>query len=893
MAPTLPRVIRWLIAVTAPASWRDSLAGDLVEERARRRAAHRRDGVLWLTGAVLTSGARLRFESLSEVPTMTTPSTIIGNGISAMRQSVRTLVARPVFTIVTLLTLTLGIGANTAVFSMANWLLFRPVPGVSDAASLVTLRLERKDRGAFFSMSVPEYLAVSEAPGLQSLAATTEEAFHVTTGAQATRIRGAVVTSNYFDVLRQHLTLGRAFSSIEDEPGNANVAVISDNLWHSAFAGDRGVVGRDILLSTHTFRIIGVGAPGFRGPDRSGQLDIWVPLASFRTTMPSYASTLMTGGGSPFMALVGRMKPGVTAAQIAAQLQPIQTRIATANPKSTRFTRLEFTANPGLAVPPWQRIGLRQMFVLLITVAGLLLLLTCANVANLLFTHTHERRAELATRQALGASRGTVVRQLLLEGLLLAAGGGALALIVAWRLGAMVDGLVVSRAIPALQSIGLDWRVFAFASGVSVVTCLTSALLPAIVGSRVDLVASLKAAGRGQTSGSRRLRRALTLVQVTVSVALLSVGALLVRSMLARYNVPLGYEPNRVLAFSIDPSVQGYQGEARKALYQNALSVFRQQPGVSDAGLAWIEPFRLIGSDVELRSADQPAGTEIDGDANMVSDGFFPALGARFVSGRDFAAAEIFREEKGDNGVVILNETMARRLFGTADAAGRRVTTLYPTPHSLTVVGVIGDIRTRAASYEPVQPTSYQPFGQQFMGGWATFHLRLTAPASDVAPRIVDVMRQIDPQLPVYDVERISDALNRELAEQRLLSRTIAAFAIIAALLSALGLYGVLSRGVSERRREFGIRAALGAAPLSVAALITREALVLSGAGSVLGAGVAIWLARFLESRLFGVRTFDPVSLSIAVAVALTMALFAAAAPARRAAAVNVVEELR
>jgi predicted permease len=701
------------------------------------------------------------------------------------------------------------------------------------------------------------------------------------------------VTSNYFDVIRQRLSLGRGFSPAEDDPGNANVAVISENLWRTAFGGDRNVLGREFFLSTASYRVIGVAAPGFRGPDRSGRLDLWVPLASFRTSMPNYPATLMTGSAGVFLSLVGRLKPGVTAQQVSAQLQPIQERLAAANPKSTKFKRLEFTANPGLSVPPWQRVGLRQMFALLLTVSGLLLLLTCANVANLLFTRTNERRTELATRQALGASRGTIVRQLLLEGLLLAAGGGALALAVAWRLGGWVNGLVVSRAIPALSAIGLDWRVFAFASGVSVITCVAAAVLPAVAGSRVDLVASLKTSGRGQTPAGRRLRKALTLVQVTVSVALLAVGALLVRSMLARYNVPLGYEASRVLAFSVEPGAQGYKTDRRAAFYRQALAALRQEPGVSSAGLAYIEPFRLIGDDMQLRPADQPSAPEVEGDANTVSDGFFSALGVTFVSGRDFNDSETFREQPGDNGVVIVNESMARRLFGTSDAAGRRVIAPYPQPHTLTVVGVVSDIRTRSASYEPVLPTTYQPFGQQFMSSWGSFHIRLSAPASAVIPRIRENMRRLDPQLPVYDVELLSGALDRDLADQRLLSQTIAIFAAIAALLSALGLYGVMSRGVAERRREFGIRAALGAKPISVAALITREALLLSALGSAAGIAAAVWLARFLESRLFGVKTFDPASLAIAAGVALAMALVASAAPARRAAAVNVVEELR
>jgi ABC-type antimicrobial peptide transport system permease subunit len=363
--------------------------------------------------------------------------------------------------------------------------------------------------------------------------------------------------------------------------------------------------------------------------------------------------------------------------------------------------------------------------------------------------------------------------------------------------------------------------------------------------------------------------------------------------MLARHHVPLGYDTDRVLAFSVDASTQGYSEERTRQFYRDALATLRQLPGASSAGYAWIEPFRMIGGGLGLKRANTPGATEVIGDTNSISDGFLPTLGVRFIAGRDFTNTEGIDALKGRPKVVIVNETMALKLFGTTNVVGELVEESYDPGKPLTIVGVIANIRTRDVSYAPAKPAAYTPFGQSFMSGWGTLHVRFDGPAAAMIPRVRDAIRRVDTQLPLYDIETLSGAVDRHLAEERLLSKTVAGFALIATVVAALGLYGVLSRGVSERRREFGIRAALGAAPVSVAALVTREAFLLSAAGGVAGVGIAIWISRFLESRLFGVKAFDPASLGIAAGIALLMALVAAAAPARRAAAVNVVEELR
>jgi predicted permease len=813
---------------------------------------------------------------------------------SDLRHAVRAAMRHPTFAIVTVLTLTLGVGANTAVFSLANWLMFRPVPGVSRPGDLVTVRMEMKSgAGGWYFMSVPEMKRIAALPGFASTAAASSTSFHLALDhAPPVRVEGSLATTNYFDVLGQRLPHGRAFTSAEDDPGLASVAVVSDYFWRTSLNSDRAAIGRRLVLNGAPFQIIGIAEPQFRGPDRSGRTDIWVPIASHRASLPSYPATLMTGDASLFSSVLARPRPGATLDQIRDHLNGLFATLATEKPKSFKYTRGRFMVWAGPDVPKWQREGLRQMFALLLTVSGLLLLLTCANVATLLFTRAHARYAEIATRQALGASRGRIVRQLVTEGLLFGGVGAGLALAGAAAMGQWINGLVIARSLPAMSDVPIDWRVFVFAAGVSVTASVAASILPALVGSRVRLSPALAQGARGQSAAGRRVRRVLTAFQVGVAVALLSVGLLLVRSMVARYRVPLGYETRNVLAFSIDASAQGYDEGRIRRLFGDTLDGLRQQPGILQAGYAWDRPFKPVGAGNEYRPADQPDSAPVGVDISSVSDGFLPALGVRFVDGRDFTAAEARDPAKGGARVVIFNEALARKLFGTSAVAGRQVLAEFPKGAPVTIVGVIAGIRTRQIDYAPVEPTAYQPFAGGGMG-WATMHARISAPVSVVAPRVREMMRGIDPHLPIYDVELVSQSVDRYLAEPRLLARTIATFALLAVLVAGLGLYGVLARGVEERRKEISIRAALGAGPAAIGRLISREALLVTMAGGAAGLGAAVWMARAIQARLFGVAPYDPASLAIAFGIVVAVALASTLAPAKRAVRIDVVRELR
>jgi predicted permease len=889
----LPRAAAWLIAVVAPADWRDALAGDLEEERRRRRRARRSAGAWWALRAAAVSALRLRLESSRKDSTMRISLPSPASIGAAIVHAARSILRRPAAAALIVVTLTLGIGANTAIFSLANWLLLRPIPGVAGQDRLVTVRLETERVGAMFPMTVPESNDLAAVPAFQALAGSAPRSFHVSAaGSEPARLEGEVVSPSYFDVLGQRLSDGRGFGPAEQHPAQANVVVISDRLRHRVFGEDRAI-GRTIRINGHPFGVIGVAAAGFRGTDRAGDSDLWVPLASHAASMPSFPKDLMTNARvGLFLTLLARLSPAVSIDEANAQVELLRQRYLAAKTPN-KFSRARFQVGSGLAVPAWQRDGLRQTLMLLGITVALLLVLTCANVANLMVARSHERRVEIATRQALGASRGRIVLELLTEATMLTAAGGVLALAAAGALGQFMDGFVVARNLPALSAIELDWRVFAFAMAVSAITCAGCGLLPAVAAGRVDLQLALQQAGRTQAPPGRRLRRTLAAVQVAVSVALLSVGLLLVRGLAARYQVPLGFDATDVLAFSIDPGTQGYVEDAHRRLYPDLLARLRVQPYVSAATVAWVQPFRLVGGSAGVKPAGADEAKERAVDTNMVSPGFFATLKAPMLQGRDFTDAELLRSDEHGGGVVIVNEVLARMLFGALDVVGREIETSFPAQRTRTIVGVVADMRTRSVNAKPAGPVLYEPFGQSFIPGTSTFLVRLNVPSRAMMPQLRQLMRDVDPALPIYDVEMLSAAIDRYFAEERLAARLTMAFAALAALLAAVGLYGVLSRNVAERHREFGIRAALGAGPSLIVRLVTREALAIGVAGAIAGLAGGYAMSRLASSRLTGLDAVDPASMAVATATLAAMIAIACAVPVRNAMRVDVVRELK
>jgi predicted permease len=891
-----PAIARVLLKL-APPEWRDSLEGDLREERARRRARGQHAGWLWAVtaaGIVVAklAGERLRRPVWRDAPRERRAG--IMDGIAAdIRQAARGILAHRGYALVAVLTLALGIGANTAVFNLANWFLFRPVPGVGASSELVTIGYGGVTARGPVSLSDLQALRAGT-PALRGIAGYQSFELHVAPpGGVPARTTAEVVTGNYFDVLSGPVAIGRGFSDEEGiDPGRPAVVVVSHRLWQTAYGGAPDVLGRPLVINSAPFTIVGVAVRGFHGTSRSGDVDVWVPIAQHALAVPSYPKDVLTSRRVRMLfGLVGRMVDGATTDLVAAQVEAVRVRLAVEFTEDRRLNTWSFTVSRGLESRPWVRDRLSRALSLLLGIVALLLVLTCANVANLMLGRAAGRRGEIATRLALGASRVRIARLLLAESLLVSLAAGAVALAAAVGVGRLLEGTVVLSGLPPMARVEMDWRVFAFALAISSAVALVAGILPAMAGGRIGAATALREAGRSQTPGRRRARAALTTAQVAVSVTLLVGAALLTRSMVARLGTDPGFDPSRVMAFSVEPGLQGY-GPRQEAFYRDLLERVRQTPGVRAAGIAWLRPYSTNAADTSFRPEGASEDVEISANFNAVSPGYFAALGLTIVEGRDFTEAEFQRPATAGEPVAILTESLARRTFGPGPAVGRRLIGSFQGVETRTVVGVVADTRQRRLTAE-TEDIAFEPFGQPFPTGWASVVVGLAGPMDDVAARMRTLVSDIDATLPIYDVVRLDAAIREQFSDDFLVMRLTATFALLATMLAAVGLYGVLARGVSERQREIGIRTALGARPSTIAGLVAREALVMLLAGVAIGWPVSWLLARFVESRLFGVERLDPVSFAGAGALVTIVVLVSALPAARRAARLDPARVLR
>lgn len=587
--------------------------------------------------------------------------------------------------------------------------------------------------------------------------------------------------------------------------------------------------------------------------------------------------------------MIGRLAPGASIEAVTAQAEAVRVQLSAEAPKDLQLTRWRFVARRGLEARAWVVERLTRSMRVLMGAVGLLLLLTAANVGNLMLVRATARRFEIATRLALGASRGLVARLLLVESLLVSLGAGALALLLAAFVGRALEGVVVLQSLPPMDRPLLDWRVFGFAFLVSLVVACGAGIFPALSGSRVDLQTTLRDDSRTHTSGRRRMRQVFAVAQVVISVSLLVGALLLARSMSARRAIDPGFDASRVLTFSVEPQLQRYDDGRGAALVPALIARVREIPGVRAAGVAWRSPFALIGADEPVWVPDREEATRTDVEYNFISNGFFDALGLKLIAGRDFTEPEVFHGAAGD-GVIIISESLARRLFGDASAIDRMVACSFPAG-AKRVVGVVADMR-ETRILEPVQPLVFTPIRQGGMQ-WASILVALDAPARQVLPAVRQAVAGLDPALPIYNAETLDVTIGRQMANAGLLSRLTTVFAALALIVAALGLYGVLARGVEERQREFGIRAALGAGPASVARLVSGEAARVVVAGVAIGLATSWWLAKFLEDQLFGISRFDPESFAGAAGLIVAVAAAAALPAVRRAARVDLAEMLR
>lgn len=878
-----PGVLTRLALVAVPRAWRPSVAADLAQEatRAGRRGL---GGDLWSAAQVLRIG--LRFLVRRQPAHASTRSTraIAGNLGSDLRLAWRAFRRQPWSAAAIVVTLALGIGAATATYGVFNYALFRPVPGVRDPDRLVSMYFQFKPApDKFYRTAVPHKYVVAmrdDVAGLSGLAAYRPGTlpFAPTVDGEPEQVTVVWVTRDYFQVLGVTPTAGRLFAGDEYERPGPLIAVISERLWRRRFDADPSVVGRQVSINAHPFTVIGIAA-GYRGPRQVDDEDVWVPVAA--------ASAIGHSPGEPHdQWAIGRLRPGATVEQVQQQAAAV---FAGVGP----YVQGRYTYGP--AVSPGLSDGIGQIRRKLLTIyftlmagVGMLFLVACANAANLLLARNICRAHDLALRAAIGASRWRLAREGLVEAMSLAVLAAASGFGVAELLTGLFRGTTLLSFLPALDDLGLDWRVAVFAAGAAALTILAFGVGPSLLAARADVERDLRQSAR-TTPGRGRLRAALVCLQLALSLVLVASTALLAQTLIGLESVNLGMNAEGIVEFSLQPVDRGYSDERTTALLNEVLDRLRVAPGIESVALTDWGPLTTVSAGM-IHLPKLPADTAIRVLSHWVTAGYFRTLGIRVLAGRTFTPAEVaYGVRRHQDGVVIISGSLARALFGTPDAVGRRVVNDF-WDGSYEIVGVVGDVANQDLR-GGMRPTIYMPVGSSLRVG--TFILRSAAPPGEVATTIRHTLHDVDPTMPAGEITTLRQRIDQLLVEERLFAKLGIVVAILATGLAAFGIYAVVTFFVDERRREFGIRAALGAPRMAAAGLVLRRVGVMAAVGFATG-GAVFWLsARVLTSRLYGVSASDPATLISAVGGLLGVALLAAWLPARRAARVDPIVVLR
>jgi putative ABC transport system permease protein len=782
--------------------------------------------------------------------------------MSDFRFAIRAFWRTPGFTAIAVLTLALGVGATTAIFSIVNAVLLRPLP-FANADRLVVARL-----------SLPDYRDIrTSLTAFDGTAVWATNMYNVRTGGESQQVLGAVISRELMPLLGVEPLLGRTFTE-EDE--RQDTLILGYGLWQSRFGGDPSVLGRSVDLSGTSYTVIGVAPAWFSFP--SSEFQVWAPIARIDTMAPAQAKNR----GLRIFNALALLKPGTTVQQAQAQAAAQSTVLARAYPESNEGVTITFA-------PLYERLvgearpGLR---VLLATV-GLLLLIACANVANLMLARTTTRERELAIRAALGAGRGRLIGEVLLESLLLAAAGGALGLLIAvWGVDAL-PGLLASR-LPRADTIQIDATVLIFALGTTLLTALCFGLAPAIhatagpLGSLKDSGRAIAGSGRG-----RRVRHTIAIAEVALAVVVIVGAALLVRSFLTLTGRDPGFAADGLLSFNVQLITQP-DGPARARLAGQMLERVAALPGVSSAGASTgfppVTPQRGTRFEIEGRTLTP----EESGSLFMAATpGYFRTIGTPVLRGREIERTDA----AGAPAVVLINQTLASVLFPGGDAIGKRLRLVNPE-HSnewRTIVGVVGDVKYRGLESD-VLPAIYTSFAQTpFM--W--LYVMVRSNDASLAASIRTTVASIDSSISAANLRPMNDVVSQTVAEPRFRTVLVASFALLALILAAIGIYGVIAYSVAQRTHEIGIRMALGAGGSNVVALVLKEGLLLAGIGVALGLGGAALLTRLMSSLLVGIAPRDPVAFGAAAAILLAVAALACYVPARRAVRVNPITALR
>jgi predicted permease len=803
-----------------------------------------------------------------------------------LRYGVRILLKQPAFTLIAVVSLALGIGANTAIFSLVNAALLRPLP-VEKADQLVSLNNTARDR-MFPTFSYPNYRDFRDRNDVFSgLFAYRFAPLSLSHDGINERLWGYVVTGNYFEVLGVKAALGRLISADDDvSPGAHPVTVISYRCWLDRFGGRQDIVGSDVLVNGRGYTVIGVAQEGFNGTEIVASPEMWFPVAM--QAQIEVGSNWLERRGVENLFIQGRLKPGVSIAQAQAAFASLASELEREHPTFNEGRQV-LLSHPGLFGGAMRGPVLGFAGLLMVAV-GLVLLLACTNLANLLLARATERRKEIAVRLAMGAGRARLVRQLLTESLMLAICGGGLGLLLALWLVDLVLAFKPPIDVPLSFELPIDHRVLIFTCAVSVATGVLFGLLPALQATRTDLVSALK--DEMALGGYRRswLKSGLIVLQVALSFVLLIGGGLMLRGLQRAQLLDLGFDPQGAVEVAFDLRLQGYDNARGREFQKRLLERARAIPGAQWAGLADMVPVDLHFSREAVFIEGQPperAASAPRAMTSRVSPGYLQAMGTRLLRGRDF----LEQDDESATRVAIINEAFARRFWPGEDPLGKRFSMGGPESPKLQVIGVTEDGKY-AGLNEDGRPFFYRSLWQSYSGSTSVVVRAATDPQKLVASVRGEVNR-LDPNMPIAAARTLVERMSLPLFPARVAAWVLGSFGLLALGLSAIGIYGVMSYSVSKRKREMGIRMALGAQRADVLKLILGQGMTLVLIGVAVGLIASFALTRLIQGVLFGISATDPPTFA-AIAVLLTaVALVACYLPARRATKVEPMVALR
>ncbi len=846
----------------------DGIRAGLSPEEARRQALIR------LGGAAQTNQAYRERRGLPWVESLARD----------LRYSLRTLAKHPAVTAIAILSIGLGIGANATIFSLVSRFVLRPAP-VGDPATLLTLLTWQKGDNCCNRFSWPLYLDIKQDAKSFSDVAGYDELLPASIGGsgEPERIWGQAVTSNFFDVLGLRTVAGRGFAASEEsEP----MVVLGEATWRRRFNGDPSIVGKTVLLSGHTFTVVGIAPAAFHSVDQILYCQFWVPLGVVRDLVPNLPP--QNSRDYHWVAAIARMKPGATRTQVTAELNTLAARYATQYPASDKDNSFLFQQAGSL--PPRERSAVLIFLAALSVVVLLVLAIACANVANLLFAQAAARQRDIAVCLAVGATPGRLRRQMLMESLLLGVCGGFIGVTLAMWATQSLSSIRIPAPVPLNLGIDVDWRVLLFAFVLSVASGLLLGAAPAWAASLPKLANALKGEDALARPGRRlTLRNLLVVAQVAMSVVLLSVTVLFLRSLQSAANISIGFEPRGLLLLSVDPRVHGYSAEKTIAFFKQLRARVAALPGVATSVVTDVAPLsggnRSDGFTVAGAGGKDKPYTNTD--LFMATPGYLHALGIPLIAGRDFSS-----ETANGQKTAIVNKAFVDRLFGGGNPIGQHVSGQW----NYEIIGVAGNTKSRTLG-EDTRAVLYRSLNQSIAEDPSVMGYTLIVQTDGNPAALSQAVRKqvyaLDPAMAIYNEETMEEHVRTAYVLPRLAATLFGVFGGIGLVLAAIGLYGVMSYAVSRRTREIGIRMALGAKRGTVERLILRQGMVLTVIAIVIGWPAAWMLAKMAASFLYGIQPHDAVTFAVVPPLLAAIALAACWIPARRAASVDPMRALR